>query len=360
MRGILKSKVFFIRASRNEAVDEVQEKIRTLFRKADLKSCIETNDLVGVKTHFGEERNETSIPFQYIQPLVDEIKIHSGRPFLTDTCVLYKSIRDNAVSHLQFAHAQGFTPENTGAPLVIADGLLGSDEKTVPIPGKIFKEVSIAGVACDINALIVISHVTGHMVTGFGGAIKNIGMGLASRKGKLRQHATMKPNISRKRCTGCGTCVDNCPEDAITLNDGKAVIDSKICIGCGECLTVCRFDAVSHDWNRDSSDLQKRMTEHALGVVIGKQDKTGCLNFLLSITKDCDCIPEKQKPILPDIGMLAGKDPVAIDAASLDLIKSQSGKDLTDLSYPQFDAWVQIRHGEAIGLGSSNYEMVEL
>jgi uncharacterized Fe-S center protein len=357
---VLKAKIHFIRASRNEDVGTVQKKIRLLFQKADLGSCIGANDLVALKMHFGEERNVTSIPFTYVRPVTDEVASRSGRPFLTDTCVLYKSVRDNAAGHLRFAHEQGFTLENTGAPVVIADGILGSDEKTVKIPGTVFKEVSIAGAARDANAIIVITHVTGHMVVGLGGAIKNLGMGFASRKGKLRQHATMKPNIAKKFCTGCGVCIENCPEDAIAMIEGKAVIDAGICIGCGECLTVCRFDAVKHDWNRDSADLQKRMAEHALGAVTGKRDRIGGLNFLLSITKECDCMPVKQKPILPDIGILAGKDPVALDAASLDLIEKAAGKSLTDLTFPQFDARIQIRHGEAVGLGTSDYELIEI
>jgi len=356
----LKPEVTFVRASRDEKIEEVQQKIRALFQKADLGSCIRGKDLVAVKMHFGEKGNETSIPPAYVKPVVEEVKNRSGSPMLTDTCVLYRSVRDNAADHLRFAHDRGFTIADTGAPVVIADGILGSDEKSVQIPGLIFKEVSIAAAARDANALIVLSHVTGHMVTGLGGAIKNLGMGFASRKGKLRQHATMKPNIAKKFCTGCGVCVENCPEDAIAMIDGKAVIDAGICIGCGECLTVCRFDAVKHDWNRDSADLQKRMAEHALGVVIGKQDRTGYFNFIMSVTKDCDCLPMRQKAVIEDVGILAGKDPVALDAASLDLIQKHAGNPLSESTYPQFDPWIQIRHGESIGLGTIGYRLNEL
>ena len=356
----MKSEVAFVRANRDETIEAVRQKIRALFLKADLGSCIQKQDLVAVKMHFGEKGNETSIPPSYVTPVVEEVKHRSGKPILTDTCVLYRSIRDNAADHLQFAHDRGFTIANTGAPVVIADGIHGSDEKTVHIPGLIFKEVSIASAARDASALIVLSHVTGHMVTGLGGAIKNLGMGFSSRKGKLRQHATLKPNIAKKFCTGCGLCVENCPEDAISMLDGKAAIDGKTCIGCGECLTVCRFDAVKHDWNRDSADLQKRMAEHALGVVIGKQNRTGYYNFIMSVTRDCDCMPGRQKPVIRDIGILAGKDPVALDAASLDLIRKHTGKPLSDAAYPQFDPWIQIRHGESVGLGTSEYRLIEL
>jgi uncharacterized Fe-S center protein len=356
----LKTRIYFTPALREEPVKETQRKIRTLLDAAGLASRIRANDRVAVKLHFGELKNDTSIPPEYVRPVVEAVRAGSGQPFLTDTCVLYKSVRDNAVSHLRFAADRGFTLGKTGAPVIIADGLNGSDEKTVPIPGRIFKEVSVAAAARDADSLIVLSHVTGHLAAGLGGAIKNLGMGFASRKGKLRQHAVLKPEVLDKNCTGCGACAENCPADAIALSGGKAAIDPETCIGCGECITVCRFDAITHDWNRDSADLQQRMAEHALGVVIGRQDRAIYVNFILSVTKDCDCMSFKQKPILPDIGIAAGTDPVALDAASLDLILERSGKELTDLSYPGFDGRAQIRHGADIGLGSMEYERIEI
>ncbi|MBN2201254.1 DUF362 domain-containing protein [bacterium] len=339
---------------------EVQRKIRALLEAAGIASRIRAHDRVAVKLHFGELKNDTSIPPEYIRPVVEAVRACSGQPFLTDTCVLYKSVRDNAISHLRFAADRGFTLGKTGAPVIIADGLKGSDEITVPIQGRIFKEVSVAAAARDADSLIVLSHVTGHLATGLGGAIKNLGMGFASRKGKLRQHAVLKPEVVRESCTGCGACLEHCPADAIALNGGRASIDPETCIGCGECVTVCRFDAITHDWNRDSVELQQRMAEHALGVVTGRQDRAVYLNFILSVTKDCDCMPFRQKPILPDIGILAGTDPVALDAASLDLIVKKSGKELAELSYPGLDGRPQIKHGAEIGLGSMEYELIEI
>ncbi len=356
----MKSKVFFLPALREEPVKETQRKIRTLLDAAGIGSRVRAHDRVAVKLHFGEPKNDTSIPPDYVRPVVEAVRSLSGEPFLTDTCVLYKSVRDNAITHLRFAADRGFTLGKTGAPVIIADGLNGSDEKTVAIPGRIFKEVSVASGARDADSLIVLSHVTGHLATGLGGAIKNLGMGFASRKGKLRQHAVLKPEVTRETCTGCGACAEHCPADAITLIGGKAAIDPGTCIGCGECVTVCRFDAITHDWNRDSVDLQQRMAEHALGVVTGRQDRAVYLNFILSVTKDCDCMPFRQKPILPDIGILAGTDPVALDAASLDLILKRSGKELTDQSYPGLDGRAQIQHGAEIGLGNMDYELIEI
>jgi len=353
------SNVYFVRANRTETAKAIAGKALSLFRKADLGTAIGKNDLVAVKIHFGEGKNDTHISPEYAKPVIGEIRKLGGNPFWTETCVLYKSDRDNAVNHLRLAREHGFTIDKTGAPVVIADGLVGSEEREVPIPGKIFDKVSIAGAAVEANAMVVLTHVTGHMATGIGGAIKNIGMGLASRKGKLRQHSAMKPTISEKQCTACEVCIRWCPEDAIAMKGKAAWINPEACIGCGECITVCRFDAVKHDWGAEEGELQRKMAEHALGVVIGKPGKVAYMNFVMGVTKDCDCMGFKQKPVLEDIGILAGTDPVAMDAASLDLIERHAGKTLTDLSYPGLDPWEQIRHGETIGLGSRKYQMIE-
>lgn len=354
------SKVYFTEIHSGEDVNKIAEKVALLFEKANLGKCINPNDFTAIKMHFGERGNVTSLKPCYIAPVVKAVRQCQAHPFLTDTCVLYRSIRDNGPGHLSFANEQGFTFKNVGAPVVIADGLTGSDEVTVEIPGQIFKEVAIARTAREANSIMVITHFTGHMVTGLGGALKNLGMGFASRKGKLRQHATMKPHVSTKHCTGCEVCVNHCPTNAIAMVDGKAEINSEKCIGCGECITVCRFDAIRHDWNRDSMELQKRMVEHALGVVIGKKERIGCFNFLLSITKDCDCVTFPQKPLFPDIGVLASTDPVAIDAASLDLIQERTGKSFSEWACPHIDPWIQIHHGELIGLGKKKYECIQL
>ena len=356
----MSSKVYFTQVDQNEKSESIVRKIVSLFHSADLDSFINKNDLIGIKMHFGEEVNDTHIPPHFVSPIVKEIKKREGIPFLTDTCVLYRSQRDNSVNHLLLAHRHGFSVDHVGAPVIIADGLVGNAESEVDIQGKIFKKVAVARTAVEANGLIVLTHVTGHIACGLGGTIKNLGMGFSSRKGKLQQHSVTKPTISGKKCTGCGLCIDWCPEDAISMKSDKAVIDSKACIGCGECLTICRFGAVNHSWDRSNQELQKRIAEHALGITIRQSGKMGFMSFLLSITKDCDCWNEAQKPIMSDIGILASKDPVAIDAASLDLIRQKTKKELTDMSYPDVDPWVQIHYGAEIGLGSNTYELVIL
>jgi uncharacterized Fe-S center protein len=352
--------VYFIPVDQDERPSVVARKMTALFRAAGLGACIDKRDRVAIKMHFGEKGNDTHISPGLVRPVVEEIRNRQGQPFLTDTCVLYRSRRDNAVDHLRLAHEHGFRVDRVGAPVIIGDGLLGNAEKTVDIRGKIFKQVSIASVALEANAIIVMSHVTGHMATGMGGAIKNVGMGFASRKGKLRQHSVMKPEISAKKCTGCQECIRWCPADAIAMAGEAARIDSKICIGCGECLTVCRFDAVRYDWRVENAELQRRMAEHALGVVSGRQGKIAYINVLIGMTKDCDCMSGPQERLIPDMGILAGLDPVAVDAASLDLVRKREGEDIAGLSYPGLDSRVQIRHGEEVGLGSSEYRLVEV
>lgn len=356
----MKPKVYFIPASAGDRLEIIHKKLLALYQRANFNGCFELNDLVAIKIHFGEEGNTTRIPANYFSSLIKELKNGGAKPFFTDTCVLYRSERSDAVKHLKLAHKHGFNIKESGIPVIIADGLRGSNEIEVKIPGKLFSSVSIAAEGLTTNAMIVATHVTGHMGSGIGGAIKNIGMGLASRKGKLRQHSSVKPWIEVTTCTGCGECILWCPENAIAMNGNVAAIDGKICIGCGECLTVCRFNAVKYNWKTSNENLQKKMAEHALGVTINKKDKMCYLNFLINITKDCDCLGNPQKPIMKDIGILAAKDPVAIDKASLDLIEQHSGKSLVAQSYPSNNPNVQLIHGEEIGLGKMDYELVIL
>ena len=356
----MKPKVYFIPASASESLDTIHNKLLILYEQANFNVCFEPKDLVAIKIHFGEDGNTTHVPANYLKSIINELKTQKAKPFFMDTCVLYRSNRSDAINHLLLAESHGFSQNEIGIPVIIADGLRGSNEIEVKIPGKLFNKVSIAADAMTANAMLVVTHVTGHMASGIGGAIKNLGMGLASRKGKLRQHSSMKPRIEVAKCTGCGQCIIWCPENAISMNGNVAVINEKICIGCGECLTVCHFDAVKYNWKTSNYDLQRKMAEHALGVVFHKKDKMCYLNFLFNITKDCDCLPGVQKPVFKDIGILASKDPVAIDKASLDLVEQYSDKSLVSQSYPSIDPMVQLVHGEEIGLGSKQYDMVAL
>ncbi len=354
------SEVFFVPVSDGEPKESVIQKIENLYEGADLGACISENDLVAVKLHFGEKGNVTHIPAEYFRPIVEKIKQNGGKPFLTDTNTLYRGQRSNSVDHLHLAHQHGFTIENVGAPVIIADGLVGTAEIEVEINGEMYRKVAIASDAVMANAFIVVAHVTGHPGTGLGAILKTLGMGFSSRKGKLNQHSKMLPEIDPDKCTACQLCIKWCPQDTIVLKDGKAFVVQEGCIGCGECLAVCRFGAVKFDWGNESEILQKKIVEHAYGAIKDKRDKVGYISFIISVTKGCDCFGSKQDPIIPDIGIIAGKDPVALDKAALDLIRERNGKEFSELAYPDVDPYIQIRHGERLGIGKADYKLIEV
>lgn len=349
--------VYFIPVTQGEATESITKKVAKLIEAAGMADCIGANDLTAIKIHFGEDKNTTHLKAEWTRPVVDAVQAAGASPFLTDTCVLYKSRRDNAVEHLRLAADHGFVPDVTGAPVVIADGLVGDDERETAISGRIFDTVSLAKTVLQANSLVVMSHVTGHLGTGMGAALKNLGMGCASRKGKLRQHSISKPVIKTKFCTGCGECIKWCPADAISMTDGKSSINKGICIGCGECITVCRFSAVKHDWGMGAGELQRRVAEHALGAVSGKEGRVFYLNFLVDVTRECDCMAKEQTAAIEHIGILAGIDPVALDSAALDLLTEKAGDRLNEVIYEEMNASVQLTHGEAIGLGSREYRL---
>ncbi len=340
-----------------EAEDSVGEKVAALFDAAGFARIVERDELVGIKMHFGERGNVTHLRPQHVRPLVAKLRDLGTKPFLTDTNVLYKSQRSNAVDHLHLAHAHGFTIENVGAPVFILDGLKGNQEYEIPIDGILFDSVSLAGGLAMMDALIAVTHVTGHIGTGVGATLKNLGMGLSSRMGKLRQHSATKPRINARKCTGCEVCIRWCPEDAISMRGDVAWIDEEKCIGCGECLTVCRFDAVTHDWRVEAAELERRVAEHALGAVVAMRGKIGFFSFAVNVTKDCDCFGQRQRPVIPDIGVLASFDPVAIDTATLDLVVEKTGRELADFAYPHIRGREQLAHGEKIGLGTQRYKL---
>jgi uncharacterized Fe-S center protein len=290
--------------------------------------------------------------------LGDVVKSKGGQPFLTETSTLYKGNRDNAIKHIAHAYRQGFDFASTDMPIIMADGLFGDEEYEVPIDGKIYKSVKIAALFAKCNALIVLSHFTGHLAAGFGAALKNMGMGCSSRRGKMEQHSTAKPKINKKICTLCGVCAKWCPAEAITLGEESAVIDSQKCIGCGQCLAMCRFDAVLYNWKSTYEDLQKKVVEHAMGVYNLHRDKSLYINILTRISKDCDCMDSFEK-ILPDIGIMVSRDPVAVDAASLDIVEKTAGKELSKMAY-NIPYRLQLEYSRELKFGSADYELVNV
>ena len=357
----MSSKVYFIKASVTDGEQVISKKAHKLFKAGSFEGCFEENDFTAVKVHVGEGGNNTYTKAPYIKGLVDELLALKTKPFVTDTTTLYVGQRHNAIDHSILAAKHGFGPEVLGIPFIVPDGLFGTSEIPVEIDGEIDKQVFIASGIVQCQSILSVAHFTGHPAACAAGMLKTLGMGCASKKGKMKQHAALKLSISDD-CTRCGVCFEHCPADAITLDDVKAHIDQDKCIGCAECMAVCRFGAVKCNWGPECELLQKRIAEYALGALKGKEDKAVFFNFLLSITKDCDCFstPDMDK-IVDDIGIAASTDPVALDKAALDLVENKAGRKLAKLlENDKLDPRYQMKHAERVGLGSSSYELIEV
>ena len=365
------SEVYFadIRARSNQ--QSKAEKVKRLFDKAGFGDLITKDDLTAIKVHFGEAGNDSHISPVFVRQIVDKIKENTGKPFVSDTNTLYSGARHNSVDHLNVANKHGFTYAVLNAPVTIADGLMSQDIVDVEIKQKQFADVKIASDFVAADGMIAMSHFKAHELAGFGGAIKNIAMGCAPAAGKKEQH-NVEFFADDEKCVACGNCAQVCPEDAITIN-ATAEIDKELCIGCGECMTVCPTDAIETDWSSEIAPFMERMTEYAYGAVQGKEDKMGYINFVLNITPDCDCVPWSDAPIVRDIGILASKDPVAIDKASYDLVNQQQGFENSLLEdnfaagedkfkglREQTEGYIQIEYGAEIALGDDDYELIKL
>ena len=366
------SPVYFasIRASSDN--ESTVAKVQRLFDRAGFAECIAPHHKTAIKLHFGETGNDGFISPVYVRQVVEKVKACGGMPFLTDTNTLYAGSRSNAVEHIGTAILHGFDYAVAGAPVIIADGLNGKNVRTVTIDKKHFREASIAGDIAAADSMIVLSHFKGHIVSGFGGAIKNLAMGCAPPEGKRAQH-NARPFTIPQKCTGCASCMKVCPKDAITVRKKKSVIDRERCIGCFECMHACPEHAIDIDWETEIPQFMERMVEYAYGAVLGKEQRTGFMNFLIRITPDCDCFPFSDAPIVPDIGILASRDPVAIDAASFDLVNQQQGFTDSLLSahhhkggdkfrgvHAQTDGERQLDYAEEIGMGTRKYELIRI
>ena len=367
-----KSKVYFtsFKATGNE---NLLQKLHRLMKTAGFENIDFKDKYAAVKIHFGEYGNLAFLRPNYARVVADYVKELGGKPFLTDCNTLYVGSRKNALDHLETAYVNGFSPYQTGCHVLIADGLKGTDETLVPVNGEYVKEAKIGSAIMDADVFISLTHFKGHETAGFGGTIKNIGMGCGSRAGKMQQHASGKPAINEEVCRGCRRCAKECGSDAITYVNKKAVIDYDKCKGCGRCIGACSYDAVYNPNSSANELLDRKMAEYAQAVCHGRPHFH--IALVQDISPNCDCHGENDAPILPDIGMFASFDPVALDQACADaclkatpIADSQLGEHLAEPGWhchhdhfkdsnPNIEWKATLDQAEKIGLGTREYEL---
>ena len=359
--------------------DGLPAKLKKLIRKAGIQTLDMEGKFTAIKMHFGELGNISYLRPNYARAVVDVVKECGGKPFLTDCNTMYPGSRKNALEHLECAWENGFTPLTVGCPILIGDGLKGTDDIAVPVKGGVYvKEARIGHAIMDADVFISLTHFKGHEMTGFGGAIKNIGMGCGSRAGKTDQHSSGKPHIETNRCRGCRRCQRECANQGLVFDETekKMHVDQEHCVGCGRCLGACNFDAIVFDNDAAVRLLNCRMAEYTKAVVDGRPNFH--ISLVVDVSPNCDCHGENDIPILPNIGMFASFDPLALDQACADaclaatpMPGSQLAKNLAKPGFvnlhdhfrnstPESEWESCLEHAEKIGLGTREYELITL
>ncbi len=352
--------------------ENLQQKLSRLIRTTGISQIDFDKQYAAIKIHFGEPGNLAYLRPNFAKTVVDIVTELGGKPFLTDCNTLYVGGRKNALDHLDSAYLNGFSPFSTGCHVLIGDGLKGTDEVLVPVEGgEYVKEAKIGHAIMDADILISLTHFKGHELTGFGGALKNIGMGCGSRAGKMEMHSSGKPHVSPEQCVGCGMCTKICAHDAIIVTELKASINHEKCVGCGRCLGVCPMDAVLPGSFESNEILNKKVAEYTWAVLHERPHFH--ISLVIDVSPYCDCHAENDVPIVPNVGMFASFDPVALDVACADAVNRQPvmmgslleksirehHDHFTDVS-PNTDWKVAIDHAVKLGLGSKEYELITI
>ena len=372
-----KSNVYFTNMRAKSGMNLLQ-KLDKLIKKAGIEQIDFKQKFTAIKIHFGEPGNLSYLRPNYAKVVVDAVKELGGKVFLTDCNTLYVGRRKDALEHMDAAYENGFNPFATGCQIIIADGLKGTDETYVPVPnGEYIKEAKIGTALMDADIIITLSHFKGHELTGFGGAIKIIGMGGGSRAGKMEMHSDGKPQVIEKRCVGCGACRKICAHDAPVLTNKKAKIDLDKCVGCGRCIGACHFNAITPAWDASSDMVNKKMAEYAAAILHGRPHFH--ISLIVDVSPFCDCHAENDAAVVPNIGMAASFDPVALDEACADLVNAAPvlGRSLLEEQIqqnpeeakkhdhfhnisPNTNWTVGLDHAEKIGLGTRKYTLIEI
>ena len=367
------SKVYFADL-RADVHENLQQKLTRLMKTAGMGDIDFQDKFVAIKLHFGEPGNLAFLRPNWARTVADFVKERGGKPFLTDCNTLYVGGRKNALDHMDSAMLNGFNPMTTGCQIIIADGLKGSDEVEVPVAGgEYVRNAKIGRAVMDADVFISLTHFKGHEEAGFGGCLKNIGMGCGSRAGKMEQHNAGKPHVAQKYCIGCGQCRKICAHDAPIIENGKAHIDHDKCVGCGRCIAVCPKDAVRIDWDESTTNLNCKIAEYTKAVVDGRP----CfhISLVIDVSPNCDCRSENDMAIVPNVGMFASFDPVALDMACVDAVNAQTplrGSAADDAHakahvhdhfqrlHPDTNWRSCLEHGEKIGIGTREYELIKI
>lgn len=355
----MKSRVYFIPVTNSDNTQAVADKLAFLLEKSSVLDIIQKKYKVAVKIHFGEKGNTGYVRPEYARIVCEAISAKGAIPALADTNTLYRGERIKSKKHLEIAREHGFTKDSTGARIVIPDDSVKKNTTAVKIDGMFIKLAKLASFFIDADAIIGINHFKGHILTGFGGALKNIGMGCATREGKLAQHCDISPVVRKDECIGCGECLKVCPANAIRIENKKSVIDKSKCIGCASCIAACPTSAMFIDLVSGGA-VQQKMIEYAAAVLRGKKGRAAFLNFAIRINKECDCWNEETPRIAPDIGIFASLDPVSIDKASYDMTLKSCGRDVFKEAHPGQDGSIHLKYAQEFGLGNLDYELVEI
>ncbi|MDR3568481.1 MAG: DUF362 domain-containing protein [Syntrophobacteraceae bacterium] len=355
----MKSKVFFVAVKDAEDTEAVDRKLGSLLAQSRVLPVVESGSKAVVKLHFGEEGTDAFVRPDNLRLICGEIAKHGGAPYLSDANTLYRGKRLNSQDHLLVARDHGFTREAVGVDIFIPDETKERDICDVPIEQSFIKTAKVGRCYLEADAFIAVTHFKGHALTGFGGTLKNVGMGCAARAGKLAQHCDAAPAFYEDKCIGCGECEKVCPASAIHLEDDRAVLSKEKCIGCASCVAVCSGMALFIDVQA-GDEVQKKMVEYAYAILRDKKESSCFLNFALRINKECDCWRYGNERIAPDVGIFASTDPVAIDKASLDLVNDSCGKAIFEVFHPGKNPLVQLEYAQKLGLGNMDYELIRV
>ena len=370
------SQVFFTNL-RTTPTSNLLDKMERLVRRAGIAGIDFENRFAAIKIHFGEPGNMAYLRPQYAARMAGLLRSLGAKPFLTDANTLYSGRRANAVDHLQSAMENGYNPISAQCQVISADGLKGIDYREIEIDGEYCKAPKIGAAVADADIVISMTHFKGHEQTGFGGTLKNLGMGCASVGGKLELHCAAQPVVKTENCRGCNICVKHCAHDAIHLNpERKAEIDYSKCVGCGQCIALCQYDSASMGANDTSERLNYKIAEYTKAVL--KDKPNFHVSFIMNVSPECDCWNHNDAAVVPDLGIAASFDPVALDKACADLVihapalqtvnrltESRPHEHLEDtdkfrLMHPDTDWLAGLTHAEKIGIGNMQYELIEV